>query len=461
MSTSSEVDTAHRADRLDLDEAPAGGGTPRGSSPRETAPPPFAAFEWQIAWRYLRARRKDGGISVIAWYALVGVMLGVATLIVVQAVMIGFREEFTERILGASAHVTVYYSAEPDANGTPDRLIRDYGALTERIGAVPGVVHSAPLVRGQVMISAHGRAAGVEVLGTTPEDLASVPLVARPETAAGDIADFPNGIAIGTGVARDLGVGVGDVVTIISPEGMDTPFGTQPRISDFPVVYVFGVGRFDIDRTRVYMPLAEAQSFFDRDGAADEIEVMVEDPDRVEAMLPALAEAAGPRALLWTWKDASGAFLSALDTERRVMFIILSLVVVIAALNIISGLVMLVKNKGRDIGILRTMGLSQGSVMRIFFLCGSLIGVVGTALGVILGCLFVYYIRDIQAAVEWVTGGSLWNPEIRYLTEIPARLRPGDVLAVIGMALGLSFLITLFPARNAARLDPVEALRYE
>ena len=426
-----------------------------------TSPPPFAAFEWLIAWRYLRARRREGGISVIAWYALIGVMLGVATLIVVQAVMFGFREEFTDRILGANAHVTVYYAPETDANGNPGRLIADYDDLAARLAAVPGVTHAAPLIRGQVMLSAHGRASGVEVIGTRLADLEAVPLVAHPETAVGELARLGEGVAIGTGVARELGVGIGDVITLISPEGMDTPFGTQPRISDYPVVYIFGVGRFDIDRTRVYMPFAEAQSFFDREGAADEIEVMVEHPDRIDAMVPALAEAAGPRGVLWTWRDASGAFLSALDVERRVMFIILSLVVLIAGLNIVSGLVMLVKNKGRDIGILRTMGLTQGSVMRIFFLCGSLIGVVGTVLGVILGCLFAYFIQDIQAVVEWVAGGSVWNPEIRYLTEIPARLRWQDVLAVTAMALGLSFLITLFPARNAARLNPVEALRYE
>ena len=209
------------------------------------------------------------------------------------------------------------------------------------------------------------------------------------------------------------------------------------------------------------MPFGEAQAYFNREGTADEIEVMVANPDAVDRMAGPLIAAAGPRGVVWTWRDASGAFLSALDVERRVMFIILSLVVLIAALNIISGLVMLVKNKGRDIGILRTMGVTQGAIMRIFFLCGSLIGVVGTVAGVILGCLFAYFIQDIQAVVEWVAGGSVWNPEIRYLTEIPAHLRWLDVTVVAAMALLLSFLITLWPARNAARLNPVEALRYE
>jgi lipoprotein-releasing system permease protein len=297
------------------------------------------------------------------------------------------------------------------------------------------------------------------VLGLSKPDLEAVPLVAHPEVGLGSLDRIEEGVAIGTGVARELGVGVGDTITLISPNGMDTPFGTQPRLNDYEVVYIFGVGRYDIDRTRVYLSFAEAQSFFDREGGADEIEVMLDRPDDIDTLIAPLLAAAGETAQIWTWKDANGAFLSALDTERRVMFIILSLVVLIAALNIISGLVMLVKNKSRDIGILRTIGLTEGSILRVFFLCGSLIGAVGTVLGVILGCLFAYYIRDIQAAVEWVAGGSVWNPEVRFLTEIPAHLRVGDVAAVAGMALALSFLITIWPARSAARLHPVEALR--
>ena len=425
-------------------------------------PRAFSAHEWLIAWRYLRARRSQGGISVIAWYALIGVMLGVATLIVVQAVMVGFREEFTDRILGANAHITVYSATYQDQNGAATRVIPDHGELVETVKRVPGVVHAAPMVRGQVMASANGRNAGVDLRGQTVDDISSLPLVGNPEKFNGSLGNLPNGIALGSGVARELGVGIGDLVTIISPNGVQTAFGaTMPRLSDYEIVYIFEVGRFDIDRTRAYLPMQEAQFFFDREGVADEIEVLVEDPDNLEGVRGPLRQAIGPNRFLWTWKDSNGAILSALDVERRTMFIILSLVVLIAALNIISGLVMLVKNKGRDIGILRTMGLTRGSIMRIFFICGSAIGVIGTLFGVILGCLFAYYIQDIQTAVEWVLGGEVWDPSVRLLTQVPSKLRWLDVGAAMSLSLVLSFVITLIPARNAARLDPVEALRYE
>jgi len=367
----------------------------------------FNGLEWSIAWRYLRARRKEGGISVIAWYALIGVMLGVATLIVVQAVMIGFREEFTDRILGANAHITVYS--------------QEFDPITEAIEGLPGVIRAAPLIRGQVMASSESRNAGVEVYGQRLEDIQSLPLVAEPESGVGDLASLGEGIAMGGGVARELGVQLGDIIQLISPNGVASPFGgTLPRINEYEVVYIFNVGRFDIDRTRVYLPLEEAQVYFNREGAADEIEVLVDNADEVEKFEQPFYDILGNNAVLWNWKQSQGAILSALDVERRVMFIILSLVVLIAALNIISGLVMLV-----------------------------------------LGCTFALNIQSIQGVVEWISGGSVWDPTIRMLTEIPARLRWQDVVSAMTMALVLSFAITLIPARNAARLNPVEALRYE
>ena len=227
------------------------------------------------------------------------------------------------------------------------------------------------------------------------------------------------------------------------------------------MVYIFTAGRYDIDKTRVYMPFEAAQTFFNREGVADEIEVMVENPDRVETYSAALRQAGGDLALIWTWRDRSGAFLRALDVEDNVMFIIMAILVLIAAMNIISGLIMLVKNKGRDIGILRTIGLSEGSVLRVFFICGALIGVLGTFFGVILGVLFALYIDPIFSAVNYLSGGGVWDPSIRGIYNLPAKLLPGDVASAVALSLGLSFLVTIFPARRAARMNPVEALRYE
>jgi len=273
--------------------------------------------------------------------------------------------------------------------------------------------------------------------------------------------DRAQGIAIGSGIARELGVSVGDRLRVIAPEGARTPLGVSPRVSAWTVTYIFTAGRYDIDRTRAYLPLAQAQTFFDRDGVADEIEVMVADPDGVEALVPAVLEAAGQGALAWTWMDASGAFLQALTVEDNVMFVILSVLVLIAAMNIVSGLIMLVKNKGRDIGILRTMGLTEGSVLRVFFICGAFTGVIGTVAGVVLGCVTALNIDQIMSFLNWVNGAEVWDPSIRGIYSLPAKLQFGDVMSAVTLSLGLSFVVTLFPARRAARMNPVEALRYE
>ncbi|WP_127103896.1 lipoprotein-releasing ABC transporter permease subunit [Pararhodobacter zhoushanensis] len=423
--------------------------------------PPFAAFEWTIAWRYLRARRAEGGVSVMTVISLVGVALAVFALIATLAVRSGFRSEFVDTILGSNAHATVYYSTSVTENGQTSRTIDDFADLAERLAAVPGVIGTAPLVKGQVMATNDGRNAGVEVFGIRYDDLLAIPRIAHSDRARGDITRFDEGIAIGEGVARELQASVGDRIRIISPEGARTAFGTSPRVNAYEVVYIFSAGRYDIDRTRVYLPFTEAQSFFNRDGVADEIEVMLERPENVEEMVYPLMQAAGPRAMVWTWRDSAGSFLRALDIEDNVMFIILSILVLIAAMNIISGLIMLVKNKGRDIGILRTMGLSEGSILRVFFLCGSLVGVVGTGIGVIAGCLFALYIDPIFGFVNYLSGGGVWDASIRGIYALPAELRLVDVLKAVSLSLGLSFIVTIFPARRAARMNPVEALRYE
>lgn len=423
--------------------------------------PPFAPFEWMIAWRYLRARRAEGGVSVMTWISLIGITLAVFALIATLAVRSGFRAEFVGTILGANAHVTIYNAATVDDNGVTQTGIADYTQMAERVAAVPGVTHAAPLVRGQVMANKGQANAGIEIYGIDGADLANIPRIANPETAVGDLANFDQGIAIGSGVAQSLRVGVGDRIKIISPNGVKTAFGTSPRVNAYDVVYVFSAGRYDIDRTRAYLPLAEAQSFFDREGLADELEVMVEDPDRVDDLTDALLLAAGDRGMAWTWRDASGSFLNALDIEDRVMFVILSILVLIAAMNIVSGLIMLVKNKGRDIGILRTMGLSEGSILRVFFICGAFTGIIGTAMGVILGCLFALYVDQIFGAVNWLSGGTAWDASVRGIYFLPAKLQFNDVMSAVALSLGLSFIVTIFPARRAARMNPVEALRYE
>lgn len=393
--------------------------------------------------------------------SLIGIALAVFALIATLAVRAGFRFEFVDTIVGANPHVEVTSVGQVLPNGQLTRTLADYENIAAQLAAVPGVTRATPVIKGQVMAAGPGRNAGVEVIGITAEDLATIPRLAEPELSLGDRGRFGEGLAIGSGVARQLGVGVGDRIRLISPNGVQTAFGTSPRVKAYEVVHIFQVGRWDIDRVRVYMPFAEAQAYFNRVQVADAIEVAVIEPELIDDFTLPLLRAGGEDLLLWTWKDSSGAFLRALQMEDNIMFVILSILVLIAALNITSGLIMLVKNKGRDIGILRTVGLSEGSILRIFFICGASVGVVGTAIGVVLGCLFAIYIDPVFNLVNALAGGGVWDPSIRYISALPARLELGDVLSAVALSLTLSFGVTIFPARRAARMNPVEALRYE
>jgi len=422
---------------------------------------PFAPFEWMIAWRYLRAKRAEGGVSVMTWISLIGITLAVFALVATLAVRSGFRAEFVDTILGANAHVTLYNTVYVTEDGTSTRVLDNYADEAEKVRAIPGVTRVAPLIRGQVMAAKDGATSGAEVLGISLENLKTIPRIAVGGPALGNIDDFNQGIAIGSGVAREIGAEVGDTVRLISANGVKSAFGTSPRVNSYRVIYIFTLGRYDIDRSRIYMPFAEAQSYFNREGVADELEIMVEKPEQINDLVPALLQAGGERALTWTWRDSAGSFLRALDIEDNVMFVILSILVLIAAMNIISGLIMLVKNKGRDIGILRTIGLTEGSILRVFFICGASTGLVGTAFGVALGCLFATYVDQIFSLVNYVAGGGVWDPSIRGIYALPAKLRLADVMSAVALSLFLSFVVTLFPARRAARMNPVEALRYE
>jgi lipoprotein-releasing system permease protein len=412
----------------------------------------FNPFERMVAFRYLRARRAEGFVSVIAIFSLLGIALGVATLIIVMSVMNGFRAELVGRILGFNGHLSVY--------GETNRLT-GFDAAAERVRQVPGVVGATPLIEGQVMATTEAGASGALVRGIRPEDLRERRLIAD-HIVAGSLAEFgDDDIAVGERLAQRLGVGVGGRITLISPEGTDTAFGTMPRLKTYRIAALFNVGFYEYDNSFIYVPLNSAQIFFRMPEAVSNLEVFVENPDRARAVGRQIAASLGGRARIVDWQQANSTLVSAVEIERNVMFLILTLIILVASFNIISGMIMLVKDKGRDIAILRTMGASRGMILRIFMLSGASIGIVGTLAGFALGVLFTLNIEAIRQLLQDLLQIKLFAAEIYFFTQIPAQIQTGEVAAIVAMALVLSFLATLYPSWRAARLDPVEGLRYE
>ena len=413
----------------------------------------FGAVERLMALRYLGSRRREGFISVIAWFSLLGIALGVATLIIVMSVMNGFRAELLGRILGANGHLTVYSNDGP---------FEGYADLAERLAQLEGVELVVPQIQAQVIVTVGEQARGGVVRALRPEDLLERELISG-NIERGDIAGYTagEGVLVGTRLARAFRVGAGQEITVLSPQSTTTVIGSVPRMKSYPIAAEFEIGMFEYDSSFIYVPLELAQIFFRMKNQVNAIEVFVEDPDAVRDVNTAIRANLGRGWRVVDWQQANSSFFNAVKVERNVMFLILSLIILVAAFNILSGQYMLVKGKGRDIAILRTMGASRGAILRVFFMSGAAIGLIGTALGVGIGIVFTDNIKTIQGWVEDLTRTQVFNPEIYFLTNLPAVRDPVEVLQVVAMALGISLLAPLLPAWQAARLDPVEALRYE
>ncbi len=412
----------------------------------------FGAVERMVAFRYLRARRQEGFVSVIAIFSLLGIALGVATLSIVMSVMNGFRADLLARILGLNGALGVYSASGP---------FPGFAAAAQKVRAMPGVTNVIPTVEGQVMATSRFGAAGALVHGISARDLRRLKLVSG-RIIAGALAQFgDDGIAVGDRLAQQLGVGVGSKVTVISPQGTDTAFGTMPRLKTYHVVALFDVGMYEYDNSFIYVPLKAAQIFFRTGDAVSNLQVYVSNPDRAHATGREIAETLGGNVRIVDWQQANSTLFNAVEIERNVMFLILTLIIVVAAFNIVSSMIMMVKDKGRDIAILRTMGASRGMVLRIFMLSGASIGVVGTLAGLLLGVVFTENIEAIREFVQRILGTNLFAAEIYFFTRIPARIDTREVATVVIMALALSFLARLYPSWRAARLAPGAARRYE
>jgi lipoprotein-releasing system permease protein len=414
---------------------------------------PFSAFEWMLSMRYLRSRRREGFISFIAAISFFSLMIGVAALIIVMAVMNGFRKELLDKILGLNGHMLI----QPI-----DSALTDWEPVAMRVSQVPGVRLAEPVVQGQALASSPFNANGVLVRGVRVADLAKLGSIANNiKQGTLDGFDRGQGVVIGTRLANQLSLQVGDNLSLISPRGAVTPMGMTPRIKPYRVAAIFEIGMSEYDASIVFMPLPEAQAYFNRAGDVTAIEVFVDNPDRIDSYKKPIADAAQRPVYLIDWRRQNATFFGALQVERNVMFLILNLIVLVAALSILSALTMLVKDKTRNIAILRTMGASQGAVMRIFLMTGTAIGVVGTMTGFVVGTVFCANIEKLRQFLSWLTSTELFDPNLYFLSRLPAEMDVGETTAVVVLALTLSFLATLYPSWRAARLDPVEALRSE
>jgi lipoprotein-releasing system permease protein len=411
----------------------------------------LSTFEWTVARRYLRPGRGEAFIALVAGISLAAVALGVAALIIVMSVMNGFRAELFDKIVGLNGHAVI--------QGYGGRL-DDWQDIVKQAQATPGVVHVSPMIEQPLLGSLNGRVSAVIVRGQTAQDIGKI----APKVIAGNMADVKpeaGTVAIGKELALDLGAQVGDQITIINPAGRSTPFGTVPRQVSYTVAAIFEIGIYDFDKAYVVMPVADAQTLLLMGDSINAVEVKVTDPDKVGDILAPLGKQLQGHAVISDWKQINGSLFEALAVEQVVMFVVCSLIVLVAAFNILSSLIMLVRAKTRDIAIMRTMGASRASVMKIFLTVGCTIGALGTGAGCILATLFIIFRQNVVNFIQMVSGQNLWDPKIRFLTELPAKASPVEVTVIILLALGLSFAFTLFPALKAASTDPVQVLRYE
>ena len=411
----------------------------------------FSNLEVMIAIRYLGSRRQEGFISVIAWFSLLGIVLGVATLIIVMSVMNGFRSELLSRIIGLNGHISVYHNSTP---------IKDFDNLAVRLGEVPGVLSVTPQLQGQAMALVQGRAAGAIVTGMRKSALEARPFI-ETNIINGSMETFGNqpNVILGSRLAERLALEVGDNMTLISPSSTPTVFGSMPRMRSFKVSAIFNIGMFEYDNTLVFMPLNFAQNFFKSGDSVNVLEITVDEPEKVASHRSKLSQVLGKSLRAVDWKQKNSSFFNALDVERNVMFLILTLIILVAAFNIISSMIMLVNDKRASIAILRTMGATRGAVMRVFFLSGASVGFVGTFLGSVLGLVFCWNIESIRQLLQYLTGTELFSAEIYFLSKLPAEVDPIEVMLVMGMSLFLSLAASLYPSWRAARTDPIEALR--